>query len=767
MRWATSRFWQLSLLLAFSLVSCEEGADQVFVDDGFDTSSRPSVGDECTPGHVMACYSEEPLEDANGEKHCLEGLMECLDDGSFGECNLDEDVSVRHALIGDPELCGGCDPACFRTRDSPDEDDLTEDNAQNVRYDDDEGGVVLGGGSRHAFIANDPYANVSKVRLRDRRVVGTYYVGYPWRTGWGGNRPSRSAIDARGNAYIGSRAFGWYGYLTKIAGDQYQCIDRNRNGRIDTSTGGSPRSWNDDECVLWNVHACGHNGVPRAVTVDAQDRVWVGCYNTRQFWVFDSVTGAHIRTIGVSREPYGAAIDSTGLLWYTTRGCHPNWESYRYCYTQRYRHCETRYQRVCYPRSECWYETRWSWRRYYYYYSRYNSDCYCERLRRHYPWYYCYYDHGGYYRHRYHYRCYPNRRAYWRRYGYHWYRYSARVCRYWTDCYSIPYTYCEYRYRTVCETRWHWVYYCAQHIQSINTTNYAVGPVRWNRTCNDHYGIAIDLRDRVWVACAHHGSYRLVRYDPARDRWQGVTGIAGYTRGVTIDSTGRIWTSSHTCYWNCGTSYAHSFNADTLGDRRRYTVHGCNGAIGIGADFEDNIWHACHSSHNAVVLDPRTGRTYSTRIYGYPYTYSDFTGNLRATVTAPEGSYIRLYDSRMACDADQTVLWSQLYYDVTVRPGTSIRFYGRTANRTADISRSREVLLAEVLPDEEPADVEWLLSSVGVANNQRYFQVRVELRSESRVESPVFRNMDMLSYCICACDNDMACTPGCSCDDDC
>jgi len=342
-------------------------------------------------------------------------------------------------------------------------------------------------------------------------------------------------------------------------------------------------------------------------------------------------------------------------------------------------------------------------------------------------------------------------------------------------CSDQPYTYCETRTRrrcedrtrTVCEDRWHWVNYCAQHIQSINTRTFAVGAIRWNRTCTGHYGIAIDRRDRVWVACYDHATTRLVRYTPSTDRWDGAAGVVGYTRGVTIDSAGNIWVASHSSASNSGTSYAHRFNADTLGSMRRWTVGACNGGIGIGADSDDNIWLACYSSHNAVMLNPRTGGTYSTAIQGYPYTYSDFTGNLRATVTAPTGSYIRLYDSRMACAANQSVIWSQLYYDVETPAATSIRFYGRTANRTADLATAREFLIAEIPDEESPADVEWLLSSAAVPNGQRYFQVRVELRSDNRTSSPLFRNMDMLQYCVCACDTDASCTAGCTCDDDC
>jgi streptogramin lyase len=704
---------------------------QVYVDDGFDLAERPAPGGECTPGHVTSCYSEAPLQDELGESYCLEGIMECGDDGVWGECDLGEDVTVRQPLIGDPQLCGGCDPSCFRTTDAPVATDLRADNAINVQYDPAAGGIRLGNGARQLFVANDPDSTVSRVRLSDRTETGRYYVGYPGRTGWGGNRPSRSAMDAMGNAYVASRAFGLDGYLTKIAGNTWECIDRNRNGVIETSTGTVPRAWNDDECVLWNVPVCGRDGVPRAVAIDADGFVWVGCYNTRQFQVINPANGAVVRTVGVTREPYGAAIDSQGTLWYTTRGCESVWESYRYCWDERYWYTWT--ERVFRPQT-C---TQWSTR------TVRRCDNRCYRCVSGWCWWWCWclnwsFQHSG--------------SCYWWERG--WNYQTRYECWTETERYLESYdcswwetvTRGEWRTRTLCETRWHWVSYCAQHIQSINTRTNVVGTLRWNRTCSGHYGIAIDRRDRVWVACYDDpAGIRLVRYTPSTDRWEGASGIRGYTRGVTIDSGGNVWVASH----SGSTSYATRFNADTIGSRAEWTLSACNVGIGIGADYNDNIWLACQNSSNVVMLDPRSGATYSTPVGANPYTYSDFTGNLRATVTAPQGSYIRLYDNRMACAAGQTVDWSQLYFDATASAAelTSIRFWGRTAERTADLATAREMLLAEVPGNTSPADIHYALTTNGVANGQRYFQVRVELRSGDRSHSPLFRDMDMLFYC--------------------
>lgn len=53
--------------------------------------------------------------------------------------------SVQNPIIGQAMLCGGCDPNCFLVEDIPTGADLTEEVAQNLRFDLDANGVVATG----------------------------------------------------------------------------------------------------------------------------------------------------------------------------------------------------------------------------------------------------------------------------------------------------------------------------------------------------------------------------------------------------------------------------------------------------------------------------------------------------------------------------------------------------------------------------------------------------------------------------------------------
>ncbi len=176
------------------------------------------------------------------------------------------------------------------------------------------------------------------------------------------NRPSRTAVDVNGDVWVSNRAHWISGYtqtsVTKIANNRKDCIDRNANGQIDTSsdvnndgiittdcdgnnlpddidtvcTAGESHEFYglDDECVLFTVNL-EWSGVGRPLALGPGDGgptdpsdAWAGMFATGRFYRIDGKTGAiketvQIQTIGgVVPNPYGAAIDSYGILWAPT-----------------------------------------------------------------------------------------------------------------------------------------------------------------------------------------------------------------------------------------------------------------------------------------------------------------------------------------------------------------------------------------------------------------------------------------------------------------
>ncbi len=629
----------LLAMLVLAAAGCQQASDlpsEPIADNGFDTcSGMAEEGCPCQAGAVAVCYPEEAfVDEATGERYCLEGTRECGPSGFWGPCRFPAD-GERLPLIGDPELCGGCDAGCFQVHDCPTGRDLEAANAENIRFDLDAEGLILGGtlvNARYAYVANNPQSTVSKVDLTTGREVGRYLVGLSYNGS--NNSPSRTAIDSRGNAYVANRAFGRDGSVTKIAGDDSFCVDRNMNGRIDTSAGGHDiRPWNQDECVIWTVRVGGHYPLPRALAIDRHDRVWVGLYNYRRFDVLDPSDGHLIRSVGVSLHPYGAAIGRDGMMWFPN-GC-------------------------------------------------------CGR---------------------------PTVQA------------------------------------------------VNTETMEVTSTHTAPGGMCWGS-----YGIAVDTEGRVLVGGYPYSC--LSRFTPDSGRWERFDTTHGVVRGVTVDADGRVWAASHN--WDYNPHWMTSWAEDGT-DRHVYTLRdsstgaNCSVPIGIGADFSGRMWTPCQYTSRVAILDPDTaGVQVLASIGPNPYTYSDFTGFLRATVTAPEGSYTRIYDSDLVCDADEVITWGQLYWDVVTPPGTRINFWARSADRTDRFGRSPTMLVAEVPDDASPVNLLEVMAAAGVSPHHRYLEIRVQLQASDDDESPIFRSMDTVFFCHCECDVNSECNAPCDCDGDC
>ena len=199
--------------------------------------------------------------------------------------------------------------------------DPKEDGSQGVKLDGN-GGVVLDPGNFQStqapiiWVANSSEGTVSKIDTRTLKEVGRYTTGPKGN----GNDPSRTTVGLSGDVVVANR----FGHAaTKIAADPSRCVDKNGNGKIDTSTGaGDVRPWGDDECVLW--HTQFPNGsIARAAAFDAQlaidgddiSTVWIGLYGLSQMRQLDSKNGQEIATVDVGARPYGAAIDKDQNVW--------------------------------------------------------------------------------------------------------------------------------------------------------------------------------------------------------------------------------------------------------------------------------------------------------------------------------------------------------------------------------------------------------------------------------------------------------------------
>ncbi|RMG94403.1 MAG: hypothetical protein D6705_16320 [Deltaproteobacteria bacterium] len=188
----------------------------------------------------------------------------------------------------------------------------------------------------YIWISNSPAGTVSKIDTATATEVARYVSGPP-----GKQDPSRTSVSVDGRfAVVVNRN----GSISMFAAEEDDCVDKNNNNQIDTSTGpGDVRPWGEDECLIWSVDlpSFSNNQGPRPVSwnVGEQDPntcqyamgdVWVGWYNQGQntgyFRLLNGEDGATITEVsvpnwsGMNWGPYGGAVDGNNNFWVTGWG---------------------------------------------------------------------------------------------------------------------------------------------------------------------------------------------------------------------------------------------------------------------------------------------------------------------------------------------------------------------------------------------------------------------------------------------------------------
>jgi streptogramin lyase len=183
------------------------------------------------------------------------------------------------------------------------------------------------------WIALSGRGTIAKVDTLTGTVLGEYKSAPDGR----GTDPSRTTVDLNGNVWAGNRAegitggFDSKGSIVHIGlNENAQCVDRNNNGVIDTSTGlGDVKPWTnaggaddnggvstaEDECIIHYTRTIG-TGV-RTIAIDANNDVWAGGYLNNAYEKINGSTGKanpsdkFYSTCG----GYGGLIDNHGVLW--------------------------------------------------------------------------------------------------------------------------------------------------------------------------------------------------------------------------------------------------------------------------------------------------------------------------------------------------------------------------------------------------------------------------------------------------------------------
>ena len=173
------------------------------------------------------------------------------------------------------------------------------------------------------WVAVSSKGTIVKIDTETGEVRGEYRTapeGQP-------TNPSRTTVDLNGNVWTANRDGSSVVHVGLI--ENGQCVDRNRDGQIQTSTGlGDVRPWADpegadtdggvstasDECVLHYTKVSSSG--TRHVSVDRNNDVWVSGTGGQRFDLVDGQTGEVKRTEpSVGYGGYGGLIDGNGVVW--------------------------------------------------------------------------------------------------------------------------------------------------------------------------------------------------------------------------------------------------------------------------------------------------------------------------------------------------------------------------------------------------------------------------------------------------------------------
>ena len=265
------------------------------------------------------CYSGEPQWIGKGI--CQAGIQLCKS-GYWGMCTgeklpqpeaCDSKDNNCNGLIDEGVLssCGTCDLSCIKQQIGPDYGKPFDlGNKKGLKLDAN-GYIELDIGKtsvnlNHIWIANSSENTVSKLNTKTGVEEGRYSIC---------SNPSRTSVDLNGDCWIGCRGDG---SVAKIRVNKKDCVDKNGNGSIDTSSGKNIVS--NDECIQFIVNPDGKT-VARAAGVDKDNHAWFGFWNSKRLRRLEPNAGQSVDQINIGCNPYGLVIDQKGIIWIAGRGC--------------------------------------------------------------------------------------------------------------------------------------------------------------------------------------------------------------------------------------------------------------------------------------------------------------------------------------------------------------------------------------------------------------------------------------------------------------
>ena len=269
-------------------------------------------------------------------------------------------------------------------------------------------------------------------------------------------------------------------------------------------------------------------------------------------------------------------------------------------------------------------------------------------------------------------------------------------------------------------------------VSVVSETGQTGGPyaIRSTSSCSDGYGITVGPEDNIWLGGWSCGA--VFRYTPSTSGWATFQLPSGaqYVRGVAADRDGWIYAGiSNNSDGNSVGQIVRFRGSDGANMQTWNLAPSGQGTIGVGLDYQGNVWGVNQVTNNAARLNPNTGQWQAHPTGRGPYTYSDFTGYALRNFTAPQGTYRRIFT---ACPQRDSSIWTEVSWDSFEPPGTGVEVRIKsvaalddlvTAPQFGPFTQSPTDLLAEGVPEG------------------KFLEVEVTLWSESPIDSPILWNL--------------------------
>lgn len=333
----STRLWTcLSSLVAVALSACgDNGSNSASGTDTMGTASTASSGTSSTSSMPTTSASGTATDTASGTMGETQGQTTGAPT-TTSPTGTTTDTPMTTTASSTGSSTGTTGPISGTT----DETTSTTGNPNDCMPGDTQGmGDVE---KSYLWVANSDQGTISKVDTQAVVELARYRSG-PLGEGYADD-PSRTAVSVDGRfVVVNNRSSG---YVTMIAANLEDCVDKNNNGVIDTSQSPADiRPWMQDECIRWSTSLPiqqGNIGAgPRGVTwtpgtwdknlcAFVDPKVWVG-YLPAQFNIahmarIDGETGTVEETIVIPNwingwsdyGPYGAALDKDLNVWFTS-----------------------------------------------------------------------------------------------------------------------------------------------------------------------------------------------------------------------------------------------------------------------------------------------------------------------------------------------------------------------------------------------------------------------------------------------------------------